>query len=66
MNGARLDQIDAKLIQEIVEEYPREGTKALIGALLKGEIDAKPQSRLARLATRVDVLGLVAAAPFDG
>jgi hypothetical protein len=66
VTGARLDQIDAKLIQEIVEEYPREGTKALIGALLKGEIDAKPQSRLARLATRVDVLGLVAAAPFDG
>jgi hypothetical protein len=66
VTGARLDAMEGKLIQEIVEEYPREGTKALIATLLKSEIDAKPQSRLARLAARVDVLGLVANAPFHG
>jgi hypothetical protein len=43
---------------------PRDGTKALIGALLKQQIDSKPHSRIGRLATRVDVLRLVANAPF--
>jgi hypothetical protein len=66
VTGARLDQVEAKLIQRIVEEYPREGTKALIGTLLKREIDTKPQSRLGKLATRVAVLDFVANAPFGG
>jgi hypothetical protein len=43
---------------------PRDGTKALIGALLKQQIESKPQSRIGRLATRVDVLRLVANAQF--
>lgn len=65
VTGARLDQVEAKLIQQIVEEYPREGTKALLSTLLKREIDTKPQSRLGKLAARVDVLDFVAKAPFQ-
>ena len=63
--GRRIDQLDAKLIQRIVEEYPRDGTKLLLTTLLKHEIDTKPNSHFGRLAARVDVLGLINAAPFE-
>jgi hypothetical protein len=63
--GRRIDQIDAKLIQKIVEEYPRDGTKGLLTTLLKHEIDTKPNSHFGRLAARFDVLGLINAAPFE-
>lgn len=63
--GSRIDQIDAKLIQKIVEEYPREGTKVLLTTLLKLQIDTKPNSRIGQSATRFDVTKLVNAAPFD-
>lgn len=66
VTGMRIDQIEPKLIQRIVAEYPREGTKALIGAMLKHQIDTKPQSRIGRIATQVDVLKFVANAPFPG
>jgi hypothetical protein len=62
--GSRIDQIETKLIQQIVEEYPRDGTKLLISTLLKHQIDTKPNSRIGRSATRVDVSQLVNAAPF--
>lgn len=62
--GSRVDQIETKLIQQIVEEYPRDGTKLLISTLLKHQIDTKPNSRIGRTATRVDVSQLVNAAPF--
>ena len=39
VTGMRIDQIEPKLIQQIVAEYPRDGTKALIGAMLKHQID---------------------------
>ncbi|CAN0284342.1 unnamed protein product [Phaeothamnion confervicola] len=64
VTGMRIDQIEPKLIQQIVAEYPRDGSKALIGAMLKHQIDTKPQSRIGRIATQVDVLKLVANAPF--
>ena len=65
VTGLRIDQIEPKLIQQIVAEYPRDGTKALIGAMLKHQIDTKPQSRIGRIATQVDVLKFVADAPFS-
>jgi hypothetical protein len=37
----------------------------LIGAMLKHQIDTKPQSRIGRIATQVDVLKFVADAPFS-
>ena len=63
--GSRIDQIDAKLIRRIVEEYPRDGTKVLLTTLLKHQIDTKPNSRIGRSAVRFDVAQLVNAAPFD-
>ena len=65
VTGLRIDQIEPKLIQQIVAEYPRDGTKALIGAMLKRQIDTKPQSRIGRIAMQVDVLKFVADAPFS-
>lgn len=62
--GTRIDQIEAKLIQQIVEEYPRNGTKLLISTLLKHQIDTKPNSRIGKSGARVDVPKLVNAAPF--
>ncbi|MES2749965.1 MAG: HD domain-containing protein [Pseudomonadota bacterium] len=62
--GMRIEQIDAKLIQKIVDDYPRSGTKAMLTALLKHQIDTKPNSHFGRLAARVDVLKLINAAPF--
>lgn len=62
--GLRIDQIDAKLIQQIVEEHPRDGTKAMLITLLKHQIDTKPDSHFGQLAARVDVLKLINAAPF--
>lgn len=62
--GARLDRLEPRLIQQVVAEYPRDGTKALLTALLKTQIETKPQSRIGRAATRVDVLNLVQNAPF--
>lgn len=64
VTGARLDQIEPRLIQEIVAEYPRSGTKDLLSALLRNQIETKPQSRIASLAVRVDVLGFIRKAPF--
>ena len=66
VTGVRIDQIEPKLIQQIVAEYPRDGTKALLGAMLKHQIDTKPQSRIGRIATQVDVIKFVANAPFPG
>ena len=63
--GRRIDQLDAKLIQRIVEEYPRDGTKLLLTTLLKREIETKPGSHFGKLAARVDILGLINAAPFE-
>lgn len=63
--GMRIDQLDAKLIQRIVEEYPREGTKLLLTTRLKREIETKPNSHFGQLAARVDILGLINAAPFE-
>ena len=62
--GARLDQIEPRLIQQVVAEYPRDGTKTLLTTLLKTQIDSKPQSRIARIAARSDVLKLIQDAPF--
>ncbi|WP_170978688.1 HD domain-containing protein [Afipia massiliensis] len=62
--GLRIDQIDRKLIQQIVEEYPRDGTKTMLTALLKREIDTKPNSNFSQIAARVDVLKLINDAPF--
>ena len=62
--GMRIDQLEPRLIQQIVAEYPRDGTKALLSALLKHEIDTKPKSRFGQLATRFDVLKFIADAPF--
>lgn len=66
VTGMRIDQIEPKLIQQIVAEYPRDGTKALIGGMLKHQIDTKPLSRIGRIATQVDVVKFVDAAPFPG
>ncbi len=63
--GARLDQIEPRIIQQVVAEYPREGTKALLTSLLKFQIDTKPQSRIAQIESRVGVLQLVRNAPFS-
>ena len=62
--GARLDQIEPRIIQSVVAEYPRDGTKALLVALLKHQIDIKQQSRIGQIAARADVLKLIQAAPF--
>ena len=62
--GTRMDQLDAKLVQRIVEEYPRDGTKLLLTTLLKHQIDTKPSSRIGQSATLFDVVKLVNAAPF--
>jgi HD superfamily phosphodiesterase len=64
--GARLDQIDAPFIQRVVEEFPRNGTKSLIGALLKRQIDAKPESRIGLIGKQADIVARVNAAPFAG
>ncbi|MBN8940889.1 MAG: HD domain-containing protein [Rhizobiales bacterium] len=64
VTGTRIDDIAPKLVQQVVADYPRDGTKALIGALLRREIEAKPQSRIGRLQARAGVLDLVANAPF--
>jgi HD domain len=64
--GARLDQIEPRVIQAVVAEYPRDGTKALLVALLKHQIETKPQSRMGQAANRADVLKLVLNAPFAG
>jgi len=64
VTGARLDQIEPRLIQEIVAEYPRDGTKRLIEALIKRQTAIKPQSNIARIAARVDVAAAVRNAPF--
>lgn len=64
VTGMRIDQLDPKLIQRIVAEYPRDGTKALLSILLKHEIDTKPHSRFGQIAKRVDVPKLIADAPF--
>jgi len=64
--GARLDLLAPREIQEIVAEYPREGTKDLIVALIKRQIASKPQSNIAAIAARVDVAAAVRNAPFAG
>ncbi|WP_340646408.1 HD domain-containing protein [Phenylobacterium sp.] len=64
--GARLDQLEPRLIQQVVAEYPREGTKALLTALLKIQIDTKPASRIAVAQARMGVLQRIADAPFSG
>jgi hypothetical protein len=64
--GARLDQIEPRLIQEIVAEYPRNGTKDLIVALIMRQIAIKPQSNIARIAAGVDIVGIIRSAPFAG
>jgi hypothetical protein len=66
VTGARLDQFAPRVIQEIVAEYPREGTKDLIVALIARQIAIKPQSNIARIASRVDVAAAVRNAPFAG
>ncbi|MGV8995817.1 MAG: HD domain-containing protein [Parvibaculaceae bacterium] len=63
--GLRIDQIDAKLIQQIIEEHPRNGTKAMLVSLLNREITTKPNSNFARLQAQFDVLDRITAAPFD-
>lgn len=63
--GMRIDQIDAKLIQKIVENYPRNGTKAMLVGLLGHEIRTKPQSNFAKLEAGFDVLARINDAPFD-
>ncbi|CAN5208207.1 HD domain-containing protein [soil metagenome] len=63
--GLRIDQIAPKLIQQIVEEYPRDGTKAMLIGLLKHQIDTKPNSNFGKIASQVDVLKLIENAPFD-
>lgn len=62
--GSRIDQIEKKLIQQIVEEYPRNGTKLLISTLIKHQIDTKPETRIGISAARRDVVQLINAAPF--
>lgn len=62
--GARLDQIDARFVQKVITECPRDGMKALVGHLLKRQIDMKPGSRLGLKAKAVDVVARVNAAPF--
>ena len=62
--GSRLDLLAPRIIQQVVAEYPRDGTKALLKALLKNQIDIKPQSRIGRAAARADVLNLIQNAPF--
>ena len=66
VTGARLDQIEPRLVQEIVAEYPRNGTKDLLLALVKRQIAIKPQSNIARIAARVDFTAIVRNAPFAG
>ena len=66
VTGARLDQIEPRLVQEIVAEYPRNGTKDLLLALVKRQIAIKPQSNIARIAARVDFSAIVRNAPFAG
>lgn len=62
--GARLDQIEPRIIQQVIAEYPRDGTKALLKSLLKFQIDTKPQSRIAQIEARMGVLQRVQDAPF--
>jgi hypothetical protein len=62
--GARLDQIEPRVIQQVVAEYPRDGTKALLTALLKLQIDTKPQSRIGLIEARLGLLQRVHDAPF--
>lgn len=64
VTGARFDQIEPRLIQQIVAEYPRDGTKAMLSALLKHQIDTKPGSRIGLVGARVDVPKAVQDAPF--
>ena len=66
VTGARLDQIEPRLVQEIVAEYPRNGTKSLIVALLTRQIAVKPESHIARIAAQVDIAAAVRNAPFAG
>jgi HD superfamily phosphodiesterase len=66
VTGARLDQIEPRAVQEIVAEYPRNGTKDLLLALVKRQIAIKPQSNIARIAARVDFAAIVRNAPFAG
>lgn len=63
--GMRIDQIDTKLIQKIIEEYPRNGTKALLTGLLGHEISTKPNSNFGQLEAQFDVLKRINEAPFD-
>lgn len=64
--GARLDHLDPRLIQQVVEDYPRDGTKALITALLKLQIDTKPLSRIGVAQARLNVVQRIWDAPFTG
>jgi len=66
VTGARLDQIEPRVVQEIVAEYPRNGTKDLLLALVKRQIAIKPQSNIAGIAARVDFAAIVRNAPFAG
>jgi hypothetical protein len=59
-----LDQINASFIQRVVEEFPRSGTKSLLGALLKRQIDSKPASRIGLIGKQVDIVARVNTAPF--
>lgn len=63
--GMRIEQIDAKLLQKIVEEYPRNGTKALLIGLLGHEISTKPNSNFGLLEAQFDVLKRINEAPFE-
>ncbi len=62
--GARLDQIEPRIIQQVIAEYPRDGTKALLTALLKLQIDTKPRSRIGLIEARLGLLQRVHDAPF--
>jgi hypothetical protein len=66
VTGARLDQLEPRVVQEIVAEYPRNGTKDLLLALVKRQIAIKPQSNIAGIAARVDFAAIVRNAPFAG
>jgi hypothetical protein len=62
--GARLDQIEPRIIQQIVDDYPRDGIKALLTALINHQTGSKPGSRIGQVAARIDVIQLIQNAPF--
>ena len=65
VTGLRIDELSTDLVEQILRDYPRHNMKTALRAAMESEAHRKPLSRIATLVREVNLLDLIAAAPFD-